>query len=141
MRNAKLLFKQKGGERLDVTHPPPTACNSCRKEGGLWCAPNLSDGVMASSGGAARLLVGVEVPVEETHTNALQPDLGIRSWDEVVQRLCGPKWASPDKDFDALAGWRARCTSVYMCCKFRLLYAIDYKRKLVLHAPGLPRLL
>ena len=33
VRNGRLLYKLKGGERLDVTDPPATACKSCRKQG------------------------------------------------------------------------------------------------------------
>ena len=53
----RLLYKQKGVERLDVIYPPAMACKSCCKQGqggnttGLWRPPNLSDGAMASSGG------------------------------------------------------------------------------------------
>ena len=33
VRNGQLLYKQKGGECLDVTDPLATACKSCRKQG------------------------------------------------------------------------------------------------------------
>ena len=33
VRNGRLLYKQKGGEQLDVTDPPATASKSCRKQG------------------------------------------------------------------------------------------------------------
>ena len=92
-----------------MTDPPATAFKSRRKQGqgvnatSLWPAPNLSDGVGIGCG-AARVPAGAEGLVDETQKDAFQPESGIRSWDEVVQRWCGLKWASPDEDFDALAG-------------------------------------
>ena len=57
VRNGLLLYKQKGGECLNVTDPPSTACTYCRKQGQggkrhlFMARPHLSDGAMASSGG------------------------------------------------------------------------------------------
>ena len=56
--------------------------------------------------------MGAESHLEEAQTGAFRPESGIRSWDEVVQRWCGLKWANPDENFDTLAAasWQPSST-------------------------------
>ena len=77
LRNGRLLEWQKGGERLNMTNPPVTACKSCRKQG-QWGETPLVCGVSpirvveswhgAVEEGKARMLVGVESLVEQAHS-------------------------------------------------------------------------
>ena len=50
------------------------------------------------------MLLGVEGKKDGTQEGTFIAGMGIGSWDDVVRRWSGIKWANLDEDFDALAG-------------------------------------